>query len=174
MKTRTLGRSGIEVSSLGYGCMPFRVNTRSGRATSSTTAYLATCAELGLGFVPFSPLGAGFLTGKIDTSTTFGANDFRTISPRFAPDARAANIAMVHLLERLGQQKHATPAQVALAWLLAQQPWIVPIPGTRRLERLEENIGSDSVDLTDRGSATRSTTRHPKSRFREPGFRSRC
>ena len=91
---------------------------------------LAACGELGLGFVPFSPLGAGFLTGKIDTSTTFGANDFRTISPRFAPDARAANMAMVHLLERLGQQKHATPAQIALAWLLAQKPWLVPIPGT--------------------------------------------
>jgi aryl-alcohol dehydrogenase-like predicted oxidoreductase len=110
---------------------------------------LATCAELGLGFVPFSPLGAGFLTGKIDTSTTFGANDFRTISPRFAPDARSANMAMVHLLERLGEQKHATPAQIALAWLLAQKPWIVPIPGTRRLERLDENIGSASVDLTE-------------------------
>jgi aryl-alcohol dehydrogenase-like predicted oxidoreductase len=110
---------------------------------------LATCAELGLGFVPFSPLGAGFLTGKIDTSTTFGANDFRTISPRFAPDARAANMAMVHLVERLGEQKHATPAQIALAWLLAQRPWIVPIPGTRKLERLDENIGSALVNLTD-------------------------
>ena len=110
---------------------------------------LAACAELGLGFVPFSPLGAGFLTGKIDTSTTFGANDFRTISPRFAPDARAANMAMVHLLERLGGQKHATPAQIALAWLLAQRPWIVPIPGTRKLERLDENIGSASVNLTE-------------------------
>ena len=110
---------------------------------------LATCAELGLGFVPFSPLGAGFLTGKIDTSTTFSATDFRTISPRFAPDARAANMAMVDLLQRLGQQKHATQAQIALAWLLAQKPWIVPIPGTRMLERLDENIGSDSVNLTD-------------------------
>jgi len=110
---------------------------------------LAACAELGLGFVPFSPLGAGFLTGKIDTSTTFGANDFRTISPRFAPEARAANMAMVHLLERLGERKHATPAQIALAWLLAQKSWIVPIPGTRRLERLDENVGSDSVDLAE-------------------------
>jgi aryl-alcohol dehydrogenase-like predicted oxidoreductase len=110
---------------------------------------LATCAELGIGFVPFSPLGAGFLTGKIDTSTTFSATDFRTISPRFAPDARAANMAVVDLLKRLGEQKRATPAQVALAWLLAQKPWIVPIPGTRKIERLEENIGSDAIHLTD-------------------------
>lgn len=110
---------------------------------------LATCAELGIGFVPFSPLGAGFLTGKIDTSTTFSATDFRTISPRFAPDARAANMAVVDLLKHLGEQKRATPAQVALAWLLAQKPWIVPIPGTRKVERIEENIGSDAVDLTE-------------------------
>ena len=110
---------------------------------------LATCTELGLGFVPFSPLGAGFLTGKIDTSTTFSASDFRTISPRFAPDARAANMALVDLLKRLGEKKHATPAQIALAWLLAQRPWIVPIPGTRKLERLNENIGADAVDLTE-------------------------
>lgn len=109
---------------------------------------LATCAELGIGFVPFSPLGAGFLTGKIDTSTTFSATDFRTISPRFAPDARAANMAVVDLLKRIGEQKRATPAQVALAWLLAQKPWIVPIPGTRKVGRIEENIGSDAVDLT--------------------------
>jgi aryl-alcohol dehydrogenase-like predicted oxidoreductase len=110
---------------------------------------LATCEELGLGFVPFSPLGAGFLTGKVDASTTFSATDFRNISPRFAPDARAANMAMVELLKRIGQQKHAAPAQIALAWLLAQKPWIVPIPGTRKVERLEENIGAASVDLTD-------------------------
>src|SRR5580765_2410918 len=101
---------------------------------------LSTCEELGIGFVPFSPLGAGFLTGKIDTNTTFGRNDFRSISPRFAPDARAANMAMVDLLKRIAKRKHAPPAQIALAWLLAQKPWIVPIPGTRKLERLEENI----------------------------------
>ena len=110
---------------------------------------LATCTELGLGFVPFSPLGAGFLTGKIDLSTTFGPTDFRTISPRFAPDARAANMAVVELLKRIAERKHATPAQVALAWLLAQKPWIVPIPGTRKLERLDENIGADAVELTE-------------------------
>jgi aryl-alcohol dehydrogenase-like predicted oxidoreductase len=110
---------------------------------------LATCSELGIGFVPFSPLGAGFLTGKIDTSTTFSGTDFRTISPRFAPDARAANMALVDLLKRIGEKKHATPAQIALAWLLAQKPWIVPIPGTRQLERLDENIGADAVALTE-------------------------
>jgi len=110
---------------------------------------LAACEELGIGFVPFSPLGAGFLTGKIDTSTTFSGTDFRNISPRFAPDPRAANMAIVDLLKRIADGKHFTPAQIALAWLLAQKPWIVPIPGTRKLERLEENIGAASVDLTD-------------------------
>ena len=110
---------------------------------------LAACEELGIGFVPFSPLGAGFLTGKIDTSTTFSGTDFRSISPRFAPDARAANMVMVDLLTRIAERKHATPAQIALAWLLAQKPWIVPIPGTRKLERLKENIGAASVELTD-------------------------
>jgi aryl-alcohol dehydrogenase-like predicted oxidoreductase len=110
---------------------------------------LATCEELGLGFVPFSPLGAGFLTGKIDTSTTFSANDFRTVSPRFAPEARVANMAVVDLLKRIAAEKDATPAQIALAWLLAQKPWIVPIPGTRRLERLEENLGAADVELSE-------------------------
>jgi aryl-alcohol dehydrogenase-like predicted oxidoreductase len=109
----------------------------------------ATCEELGIGFVPFSPLGTGFLTGRIDTSTTFSGSDFRSISPRFTPDARAANMAMVDLLKRIAGRKQATPAQIALAWLLAQKPWIVPIPGTRKLERLEENIGAASVELTD-------------------------
>ena len=110
---------------------------------------LAACEELGIGFVPFSPLGAGFLTGKIDPTTTFGGTDFRSISPRFAPDARAANMAMVDLLKRTAERKGATPAQVALAWVLAQKPWMVPIPGTRKLERLEENLGAASVELTD-------------------------
>ena len=109
---------------------------------------LMTCSELGIGFVPFSPLGAGFLTGKIDTTTKFDSTDFRNRSPRFAPEARAANLALVDLLQRIAERKHATPAQIALAWLLAQKPWIVPIPGTRKLERLEENIGAVSVDLT--------------------------
>jgi len=110
---------------------------------------LATCEELGIGFVPFSPLGAGFLTGTIDTTTTFTGTDFRNISPRFEPAARAANMAMVELLRRVAEARRATPAQIALAWLLAQKPWIVPIPGTRRLERLEENIGAASVALSD-------------------------
>ena len=110
---------------------------------------LATCEERGIGFVPFSPLGAGFLTGKIDASTTFSGTDFRSVSPRFAADARATNMAMVDLLKRIAERKHATPAQIALAWLLAQKPWIVPIPGTRKLERLEENISAASVELTD-------------------------
>ena len=110
---------------------------------------LAACEELGIGFVPFSPLGAGFLTGKIDASTTFSGTDFRTLSPRFATDARAANMAVVDLLKRIAEPKHATPAQIALAWLLAQKPWIVPIPGTRKLERLEENIGAATVELAD-------------------------
>ena len=109
---------------------------------------LPTCEELGIGFVPFSPLGKGFLTGKIDESTTFDSSDIRTSIPRFTPEARRANQALVELLGTIATRKNATPAQIALAWLLAQKPWIVPIPGTRRLERLEENIGAAAVDLT--------------------------
>jgi aryl-alcohol dehydrogenase-like predicted oxidoreductase len=109
---------------------------------------LPVCEELGIGFVPFSPLGAGFLTGKIDTNTTFHSSDFRNISPRFTLEARQANQALVDLLSKVAGQKQATPVQIALAWLLAQKPWIVPIPGTRRLERLEENIGAADVELT--------------------------
>jgi len=109
---------------------------------------LATCEELGIGFVPFSPLGAGFLTGTIDTTTELDPKDFRSISPRFAPDARAANIALVDLVKRVAGQKGATPAQIALAWLLAQKPWIVPIPGTKKLHRLEGNLGAVNVELT--------------------------
>ncbi len=109
---------------------------------------LATCEALGIGFVPFSPLGAGFLTGKIDTTTQLDPKDFRSISPRFAPDARAANMAMIDLVKRVAERKGATPAQIALAWLLAQKPWIVPIPGTKKLSRLEENLGAVNVRLT--------------------------
>jgi len=109
---------------------------------------LPTCTELGVGFVPFSPLGRGFLTGKIDETTTFGSNDNRTTLPRFTPEARKANRPVVGLLEEIGLQKRATPAQIALAWLLAQTPWIVPIPGTTKLHRLEENIGAANVDLS--------------------------
>src|SRR5213594_971659 len=109
---------------------------------------LRTCEELGIGFVPFSPLGAGFLTGKIDTNTTFDATDFRNISPRFTPEARAANRAVVDLLRKIADQKSGTPAQVALAWLLAQKPWIVPIPGTTKIHRLDDNLGAVNIQLT--------------------------
>ena len=104
--------------------------------------------ELGIGFVPYSPLGRGFLTGKIDESTTFESSDFRNLLPRFSADARKANQTLVDLLKSLGERKHATPAQIALAWLLAQRPWIVPIPGTTKLNRLEENIEAAAVELT--------------------------
>jgi len=104
--------------------------------------------ELGIGFVPFSPLGKGFLTGKIDENSEFTSTDIRSTIPRFTPEARKANQAMVDLLDSIAQRKHATPAQIALAWLLAQKPWIVPIPGTRRLERMDENIGALAVQLT--------------------------
>jgi aryl-alcohol dehydrogenase-like predicted oxidoreductase len=109
---------------------------------------LPTLEELGIGFVPFSPLGRGFLTGKIDENTTFDSSDFRNIVPRFTPEARKANQALVDLLRSIADRKNATPAQIALAWLLAQKPWIVPIPGTTKLHRLEENIGAIEVELT--------------------------
>jgi aryl-alcohol dehydrogenase-like predicted oxidoreductase len=109
---------------------------------------LTTCDELGIGFVAFTPLGAGFLTGKIDTNTKLDATDFRSISPRFAPDARAANMALVDFLKRMAEKKDVTPAQLALAWLLAQNPWIVPIPGTKKVARLEENLAAADVELT--------------------------
>jgi len=109
---------------------------------------LPTLEELGIGFVPFSPLGKGFLTGKINENTTFDRSDFRNTIPRFAPEARKANQALVDLLGEIAERKKATPAQIALAWLLAQKPWIVPIPGTRKLSRLEENIAAVAVELT--------------------------
>jgi len=109
---------------------------------------LPTCEELRIGFVPFSPLGRGFLAGKIDESTTFGHNDNRVVLPRFTPEARKANQPLVQLLEEIGREKAATPAQIALAWLLAQKPWIVPIPGTTKLARVEENSGAAAVELT--------------------------
>jgi aryl-alcohol dehydrogenase-like predicted oxidoreductase len=109
---------------------------------------LPALEELGIGFVPFSPLGRGFLTGTIDESTSFDSNDFRNTVPRFSPEARKANRALVELLGSIAQRKGATPAQIALAWLLAQKPWIVPIPGTTKLHRLQENVAAASVDLT--------------------------
>ena len=108
---------------------------------------LPVLEELGIGFVPFSPLGKGFLTGNIDEKTTFDSSDFRNFVPRFTPQARKANLGLVDLLRRVAERKGETPAQIALAWLLAQKPWIVPIPGTRKLERLEENIGAEAVEL---------------------------
>jgi aryl-alcohol dehydrogenase-like predicted oxidoreductase len=109
---------------------------------------LPALEELGIGFVPYSPLGKGFLTGKIDEKAVFASTDIRNTIPRFTPEARKANQALVDLLGRIAQRKHATPAQIALAWLLAQKPWMVPIPGTRKLERLEENLGAVAVELT--------------------------
>jgi aryl-alcohol dehydrogenase-like predicted oxidoreductase len=109
---------------------------------------IPTLEELGIGFVPFSPLGKGFLTGKIDEKTTFDSSDFRNIVPRFSPEARKANHAVVDLLGRIAEQKKTTPAQIALAWLLAQKPWIVPIPGTSKVSRLEENLGAVNIKLT--------------------------
>jgi aryl-alcohol dehydrogenase-like predicted oxidoreductase len=109
---------------------------------------LPTVEELGIGFVPYSPLGKGFLTGKINENTKFDSTDFRNIIPRFTPEARKANQALVDLLAKIGEQKKATPAQITLAWLLTQKPWIVPIPGTTKLNRLEENIGAVALELT--------------------------
>ena len=109
---------------------------------------LPTCEELGIGFVPFSPLGKGFLTGAVNESTTYDPSDLRARIPRFAPEVRSENLMLVNEITKIGQKKGATPAQMALAWLLAQKPWIVPIPGTRRLERLEENIGALDIELS--------------------------
>ncbi|MGA7858694.1 MAG: aldo/keto reductase [Terracidiphilus sp.] len=109
---------------------------------------IPTLEELGIGFVPYSPLGKGFLTGKMDETTELGKGDFRSTLPRFTPEARKVNLAVVELLTEIGKQKKATPAQIALAWLLAQKPWIVPIPGTTKLNRLEENIGAVAIELS--------------------------
>src|SRR5919199_1064680 len=217
MQKRRLGRSDLEVSALGLGCMglsfqyatgdrqekialiraavergvtffdtaevygpftneelvgealaPFRdrVTIRRAHAVQPVTALqseyslwwreperngvLATLEELGIGLVPYSPLGKGFLTGKIDETTTFDDRDLRSRIPRFQPEARKANLALVDLLNRIATRKNTTPAQIALAWLLAQRPWIVPIPGTTKLHRLEENIGAADIELTAR------------------------
>ena len=109
---------------------------------------IPTLEELGIGFVPYSPLGKGFLTGRMDENTKFDSSDFRSTLPRFTPEALKANQALINLLARIGERKKATPAQIALAWLLAQKPWMVPIPGTTKLDRLDENIGAVSVELT--------------------------
>ena len=115
----------------------------------SETKVMPTLEELGIGFVPFSPLGKGFLTGKIDENTTFDSSDFRNTIPRFNPEARKANQALVDLIGQIAQRKKATPAQIALAWILGQKPWIVPIPGTTKLHRLQENVGAAAIELTE-------------------------
>ena len=127
---------------------------------------LPACEELGIGFVPFSPLGRGYLTGKIDENTTFASVDIRSRLPRFTPEARKANRVVIDLLARIGEQKGATPAQIALAWLLAQKPWIVPIPGSRKLERLDENIGAAG-----RRTHTRRSAGDRKRHFKDHGTR---
>ena len=125
----------------------FRANTRcGGRRTEEEI--LPTLEELGIGFVPFSPLGKGFLTGKINERTEFDKSDFRNLLPRFSAENRKSNQTMVDLVSKIAERKKATPAQIALAWLLAQKPWIVPIPGTAKLSRLEENIGAAAIQLT--------------------------
>ena len=129
---------------------------------------LPTLEELGIGFVPFSPLGKGFLTGKIDEKTTFDKTDFRNVVPRFTPEARKANLAFVDLLRAIAERKKATPAQIALAWLLAQKPWIVPIPGTRKLERLDENLGAADRRADGRRSPRDRERRLDRSRCRGP------
>ena len=116
--------------------------------TIEENSVLSTCEELGIGLVPFSPLGRGYLTGKVDETTTFASADIRSRNPRFTQEALKANRGVVELLERIAKQKNATPAQIALAWLLAQKPWIVPIPGSRKLERLDENNGALNIELT--------------------------
>jgi aryl-alcohol dehydrogenase-like predicted oxidoreductase len=113
------------------------------------TKVMPTLEELGIGFVPFSPLGKGFLTGKIDENTTFDSGDFRNTVPRFNPEARKANQALVDLISQIAQRRKATPSQIALAWILAQEPWIIPIPGTTKLHRLQENIGAAAIELTE-------------------------
>jgi aryl-alcohol dehydrogenase-like predicted oxidoreductase len=114
-----------------------------------TNGVLQACEELGIGFVPYSPLGKGFLTGAMNENTTLASNDFRSLLPRFTPEAMKANQALVELLGRIAKKKQATPAQIAIAWLLAQKAWIVPIPGTTKLPRLDENLGAANVELTE-------------------------
>jgi aryl-alcohol dehydrogenase-like predicted oxidoreductase len=167
MQKRKLGKSNLEVSALGLGCMGMsfgygpagdkqgmisviRSAVEQGVTFFDTAEVYGpfTNEELGIGFVPFSPLGKGFLTGKINVDTKFASDDFRNKVPRFDPENRKANQALVEVVETFAKQKNATPAQVALAWVLAQKPWIVPIPGTTKLHRLRENLGAVSLELT--------------------------
>src|SRR5205823_1127873 len=145
-----LSEPGVQTIRRAHGVQPVTAvqNEYSLWWRKSEEEVIPTCEELGIGLVPYSPLGRGFLTGKMDESTTFDSTDFRNILPRFTPEARKANQALVDLLGDIAKRKKATPAQIALAWLLAQKPWIVPIPGTTKLHRLEENVGAASVELT--------------------------
>lgn len=133
---------------------------------------IPTLEELGIGFVPFSPLGKGFLTGTIDDKTAFDTSDFRTVVPRFAPDARTANLPLVDVLRQIADRTHVTPAQLALAWVLAKKPWMVPIPGTTELSRLDENLGAAHARLSAEESGSSSTPCHG-STFRARGPRTR-
>jgi len=149
MQQRKLGNSNLEVSALGSAQPVTAVQSEYSLWTRGPEAeVLPALEELGIGFVPYSPLGKGFLPGKISENTSFDSSNFRNILPRFTPEARKANQALVDLLGKIAQGKKATPAQITLAWLLAQKPWIVPIPGTRKLERLDENIGAAAIQLT--------------------------
>ena len=148
MQTRKLGKR-LEVSALGLGCMGMSQSYGTPPDKQAMIALIrAAVEELGIGFVPFSPLGKGFLTGTIDEKTTFVKSDFRNMVPRFTTEARKANQTIVDVLRRIADKKRATPAQIALAWLVARKPWIVPIPGTTKLARVEENIGAVSIRLT--------------------------
>jgi aryl-alcohol dehydrogenase-like predicted oxidoreductase len=167
IKKRKLGNSGLEVSALGLGCMGMSANYGPPENRQDMIALIHasvdrgvtffdtaevygpfTNEELGIGFVPWSPLGQGFLTGKVDAGSTFASSDVRSWFPRFTPEAMKANQPIVHLLGDIAARKHATPAQIALTWLLAQKPWIVPIPGTRKIHRLDENLGAAAIELT--------------------------
>ena len=151
-KVRHFGLSepGVQTIRRAHGVQPVTAvqNEYSLWWRKSEEEVIPTCEELGIGFVPYSPLGRGFLTGKMDETTTFDSTDFRNILPRFTPEARKANQALVDLLCEIAKRKKTTPAQIALAWLLAQKPWIAPILGTTKLKRLEENIGATSIELT--------------------------
>lgn len=145
-----LSEAGVQTIRRAHGVQPVTAlqSEYSLWTRSSEEAVLPALEELGIGFVPFSPLGKGFLTGKMNENTTFDSGDFRKILPRFTPEALKANQALVDLLGKVAERKNATSAQIALAWLLAQKPWIVPIPGTTKLNRLEENIGATAIELT--------------------------
>src|SRR5947199_2316910 len=145
-----LSEPGVQTIRRAHGVQPVTAvqNEYSLWWRKSEEEVIPTCEELGIGFVPYSPLGRGFLTGKVDENTTFDSSDLRNTLPRFTPEARKANQALVDLLGEIAKRKKATSAQIALAWLLTQKPWIVPIPGTTKLHRLEENIGAASIELT--------------------------